>query len=84
MALRRSERETEMIIDIKDSDKACITHALREAMVRLKSSIVIAFNNCHPDRQDLNWYKRIEDDICVMKKLKHLLDRLEEAKGGMK
>lgn len=73
-----------MIIDIKDSDKACITHALRVAMGRINSSLMVAFNNCHPDRQNLNWFERVEDDISVMKVLKQLLDRLEEAKGGMK
>lgn len=73
-----------MIIDIKDSDKACITHALRVAMGRINSSLATAFSNCHPDRHDLNWYKLVEDDICAMKQLKHLLDKLEEAKGEVK
>ena len=42
-----------MIIDIKDSDKACITHALRVAMGRINSSLMVVFNNCYPDRQNL-------------------------------
>ena len=29
----------------------------------------------------MDWYKRVEDDISVMKELKQLLDRIEEVKG---
>lgn len=67
-----------MIINIGDIEKVGITHALRVAMGRINSSLAIVFNNCHPEIHDLNWYKRIEDDISVMKELKQLLDRLEE------
>ena len=40
-----------------------------------------AFSDCHADRHNMNWYKWVEDDIRVMKELKQLLDRIEEAKG---
>ena len=70
-----------MIINICDNDKTCIIHALCVAMGRINSSLATTFSNCHPDRHDLKWYKLVEDDICVMKQLKHLLDKLEEAKG---
>lgn len=73
-----------MIINIGDSEKVGITHAIRVAMSRINSSLATAFNNCHPDRHSMNWYSRVADDICVMKELKKLLDRLEETKGETK
>lgn len=69
-----------MIINIGDSEKVGITHAIRVAMGRINNSLGTAFCNCHPDRHDMNWYRRVEDDIGVMKALKQLLDRLEEQK----
>lgn len=73
-----------MIINIGDSEKVGITHAIRVAMGRINSLLATAFNDCHPDRHSMNWYSLVEDDIGVMKELKRLLDRLEEAKGGAK
>lgn len=70
-----------MIINIGDIEKVGITHALRVAMGRINNSLATAFNNCHPDIHNLDWYKRVEDDISVMKELKQLLDRIEENKG---
>ncbi len=73
-----------MIINIGDSEKVSITHAIRVAMGRINSSLATTFNNCHPDRHDMNWYRLVEDDIGVMKELKRLLDMLEEVKGDAK
>ena len=84
MDLFRSEGRIEMIINIGDVEKVCITHAIRVAMGRINSSLAIAFSTCHPDRHNMDWYRRVEDDISVMKELKQLLDRIEEAKGGEK
>jgi hypothetical protein len=72
-----------MIINIGDIEKVGITHALRVAIGRINSSLATAFNNCHPDRHNLDWYKRVEDDISVMKELKQLLDRLEEQEKSL-
>lgn len=70
-----------MIINIGDIEKVGITHALRVAMGIMNSSLATAFNNCHPDRNNMNWYRRVEDYIDVMKELKQLLDRIEEVEG---
>ena len=73
-----------MIINIGDIEKVGITHAIRVAIGRINSSLATAFNNCHPDRHNKNWYRLVEDDIGVMKELKQHLDRLEEAEGETK
>ena len=70
-----------MIINIGDNEKVNITHAIRVAIGRVNSSLATAFSDCHADRHNMNWYKWVEDDIRVMKELKQLLDRIEEAKG---
>ena len=71
-----------MIINIGDIEKVGITHAIRVAMGRINGSLATAFSStCHADRYSMDWYKRIEDDISVMKELKQLLDRIEEEKG---
>ena len=70
-----------MIINIGDIEKVGITHAIRVAMGRINSSLATAFSTCHADRHSMDWYKRVEDDISVMKELKQLLDRLEEKEG---
>lgn len=74
-----------MIITIRENEKQNITHALRAAMGRINHTLATAFDNCHPDRHSLNWYRRVESDISVMKELKQLLDRIEgkeqEAEG---
>ncbi len=67
MALCRSERRNEMIINICDIEKVGITHAVRVAMGRINSSLATAFSTCHPDRHNMDWYRRVEDDIIVMK-----------------
>lgn len=67
-----------MVIDIGEIEKVGITHALRVAMGRINHSLRRAFDGCHPDRNGLDWYELVEDDIGVMKELKHLLDRIEE------
>ena len=70
-----------MIINIGDIEKVGITHAIRVAMGRINGSLATAFSDCHADRHNMNWYKRVEDDIRVMKELKQLLDRIEKDKG---
>lgn len=67
-----------MVINIGDIEKVGITHALRVAIDRINRSLANTFNNCHPDRHTLDWYRKVENDIDVMKELKQLLDRLEE------
>lgn len=67
-----------MVINIGEIEKVGITHALRVAMGRINCSLRTAFDGCHPDRNDLDWYKWVEDDIGVLKELKLLLDRIEE------
>ena len=70
-----------MIINIGDIEKVGITHAIRVAMGRINGSLATAFSDCHADRHTMDWYKRVEDYISVMKELKRLLDRIEEDKG---
>ena len=70
-----------MIINIDDSNKEYVSHALRVAIDRINSSLSTAFSDCHPDRHGLRWYMLVEDNIRVMKQLKRILDKLEEAKG---
>lgn len=66
-----------MIINIGDIEKVGIEHALRVAIGMSSRKLRDAFDCCHPDRISLDWYKRIEDDIGVMKELKRLLDLIE-------
>ena len=71
-----------MIIDIGEIEKVGITHALRVAMAYVNNSLRDAFNTCHPDRYELDWYRTVEDKIGVMKELKRLLDRIERTEDG--
>lgn len=71
-----------MIIDIGEIEKVGIAHALRVAMAYVNNSLRDAFNTCHPDRYELDWYRTVEDKIGVMKKLKLLLDRIECTEDG--
>lgn len=66
-----------MIINIGDIEKVGITHALRVAMGKINSSLASAFNTCHPDRYNLEWYKYVERELDAMKEIKRLLDKLE-------
>ena len=67
-----------MIINIGDIEKVGITNALRVAMGKINRTLATAFDNCHPDRYDKSWYRWVENEIGVMKELKHLLDKIEE------
>jgi hypothetical protein len=71
-----------MVINIGDIEKVGITHAILVAMGKINRSLASAFDNCHPDRYNEEWYKWVEDEIGAMKELKQLLDRLEEPERG--
>lgn len=73
-----------MIVNIDDVNKVGITHAIRVAVDRMNSCLATAFNDCHPDRRNMEWYRKAEDYISVMKELKKLLDMIEETKGETK
>ena len=78
-----------MIINIGDIEKVGITHAIRVAMSEISELLKSAFSNCLPDKNNVNWYRWVEDRVDALKELKQLLDRIEEredssAKGEVK
>lgn len=73
-----------MTIYIEDTKKDDVVRALRVAIGKINQSMATAFNTCHPDRYNMNWYKWVEKEISAMKELKQLLDILEEPKQSTK
>ena len=68
-----------MKIEIDDAvlDQGCLANAVRVAIVYIFDRLRNGVEQPHPDRHDVDWYKRFTDDVYHALRLRRLLERLD-------
>ena len=69
-----------MNIEIDDDDIESAEHAIKCAIVYTTDRMRTGVNSPHPERKDMDWYSKFEDDLNVAKSLKRILDSIEASK----
>ena len=64
-------------IEINDIKRDDIMHVIRVAMSYTNNNLRLGLETAHPDRRDVAWWNRFEDDVHVIKSLRELLDMME-------